>query len=138
MIDFRMAKQLRELKYSYTPGNNPAGEKAYYHCSHCDLELHGEAIGYVGAGSMYANGEHAPCPSCGEENSIERDEDEDVISVATPYEDAIKEELWNRFMENMKMVVKHGEEPILPSNFLGSVEKHRLEFMKIDISDLTK
>ena len=53
-------------------------------------------------------------------------------------EDNIKEEIWNRFMENMKMVVKHGEDPILPSNFLGSVEKHREQFMKIDISDLTK
>lgn len=50
----------------------------------------------------------------------------------------IKEEIWNRFMENMKMQMKPGEEPILPSNFLGSVEKHRLEFMKIDIRDLTK
>ena len=50
----------------------------------------------------------------------------------------IKEEIWNRFMENMKMTVKHGEEPILPSNFLGSVEKHRQQFMKIDITDLTK
>ena len=50
----------------------------------------------------------------------------------------IKEEIWNRFMENMKFVAERGEEPILPSNFLGSVEKHRLEFMKIDISNLTK
>ncbi len=50
----------------------------------------------------------------------------------------IKEEIWNRFMEEMKMVVKHGEEPILPSNFLGSVEKHKVNFMKIVISDLTK
>ena len=50
----------------------------------------------------------------------------------------IKEEIWNRFMENMKMQMKPGEEPILPLNFLGSVEKHKKEFMKIDISDLTK
>ena len=49
-----------------------------------------------------------------------------------------KEEIWNRFMENMKLEVKRGEEPVLPMNFLGSVEKHREQFMKIDISDLTK
>jgi hypothetical protein len=41
-------------------------------------------------------------------------------------------------MENMKLVVKHDQGPILPSNFLGSVEKHRMAFMKIDIKDLTK
>ena len=138
MIDFRMAKQLREMKFSYTLGNNPAGENAYYHCSYCDLELHGDAIGYVGAGSMYANGEHAPCPSCGEENSIERDEDENTISVVPAYDNIVKEEIWNRFMENMKHVVKIGEEPIHVLNFLGSVKKHKVEFMKIDISDLTK
>ena len=55
-----------------------------------------------------------------------------------PDQDNIKEEIWNRFMENMKFVAEHGKEPILPSNFLGSVEKHRLKFMKIDIRDLTK
>lgn len=55
-----------------------------------------------------------------------------------PDQDSIKEEIWNRFMENMKFTVKYGEEPILPSNFLGSVDKHREQFMKIDIRDLTK
>jgi len=53
-------------------------------------------------------------------------------------EDKTKEEIWNRFMENMKHVVKLGEEPIHVLNFLGSVKKHKVEFMKIDISDLTK
>lgn len=53
-------------------------------------------------------------------------------------EDNIKEEIWNRFMENMKHVVKLGEEPIHVLNFLGSVKKHKVEFMKIDIKDLTK
>jgi hypothetical protein len=53
-------------------------------------------------------------------------------------QNVIKEEIWNRFMENMKLEVKRGEEPVLPMNFLGSVEKHREQFMKIDISDLTK
>ena len=53
-------------------------------------------------------------------------------------EDNIKEEIWNRFMENMKFVAEHGEEPILPGNFIGSVAKHKVQFMKIDISDLTK
>jgi hypothetical protein len=55
-----------------------------------------------------------------------------------PDQDTIKQEIWNRFMENMKLVVKHDQGPILPSNFLGSVEKHRMAFMKIDIKDLTK
>jgi hypothetical protein len=53
-------------------------------------------------------------------------------------QNVIKEEIWNRFMENMKLEVKRGEEPVLPMNFLGSVEKHREQFIKIDISDLTK
>lgn len=55
-----------------------------------------------------------------------------------PDQEAIKQEIWDRFMENMKLQLKHGEEPVLPSNFLGSVEKHRQQFMKIDIIDLTK
>jgi len=50
----------------------------------------------------------------------------------------IKEEIWNRFMEKMKFVAVRGEDPILPANFLGSVEKHKEQFMKIDIRDLTK
>lgn len=53
-------------------------------------------------------------------------------------EDDIKEEIWNRFMDNMTHVVKHEDGPIRVLNFLGSVEKHRLQFMKIDIRDLTK
>jgi len=47
-----------------------------------------------------------------------------------------KEEIWNRFMKNMRMQMKPGEEPILPLNFLGSVEKHKEQFMKITIDDL--
>jgi len=130
-------------KYAYARGTNPAGKNAYYYCHHCGIELHGEEIGYVAAGTNYANGEHAKCPSCGEENFVERDEDEDVINLGPVIArdrmyDNIKEEIWNRFLNKMKLVVKHGEEPVLPSNFLGSVEKHRQAFMKIDIRDLTK
>ena len=55
-----------------------------------------------------------------------------------PDQEELKQEIWDRFMENMKFVVKREDGPILPSNFLGSVEKHRLAFMKIDIKDLTK
>jgi len=55
-----------------------------------------------------------------------------------PDQDTIKEEIWNRFMENMKFVAEHGKEPILPKNFIGSAEKHKVQFMKIDIHDLTK
>jgi len=71
----RMEQMLVKMKYAYTygRGGNPAGENAYYHCSHCDLELHGKHVGYVSAGSMYANGEHSKCPRCGEENPTERD-----------------------------------------------------------------
>jgi hypothetical protein len=133
-------------KHAYTPGNNPAGPNANYYCHHCDLDIDGEEVGFVAAGTNYANGEHSPCPRCGEENFVERDENEDEISfgaliaakVCETDEDNIKEEIWNRFMEKMKFVAEHGEEPILPGNFLGSVEKHKVQFMKINIRDLTK
>jgi len=69
----RMEQMLVKMKYAYTYGGNPAGDNAYYHCSHCDLELHGNHVAYVGAGTNYANGEHSKCPRCGEENPTERD-----------------------------------------------------------------
>jgi hypothetical protein len=165
-------------KYAYARGTNPAGKNAYYYCHHCGIELYGEEIGYVAAGTNYANGEHSKCPSCGEENFVERDENEDEINLGPeankaaaarmreaelapatysdiisdggmdpraayeesrrPDADSIKEQIWNRFMENMKIQLKPDEEPVLPGNFLGSVEKHRVQFMKIDITDLTK
>ena len=53
-----------------------------------------------------------------------------------PDPEAIKAEIWERFMEEMKYVFKQGDEPIRPLNFLGSVEKHRAKFMQIDITDL--
>ena len=62
----------------------------------------------------------------------------DYEEARRPDQEALKQEIWDRFMENMKFVVKREDGPILPSNFLGSVEKHRLAFMKIDITDLTK
>lgn len=52
---------------------NFAGEQAYYCCGHCGIELHGEEVCDVAAGDNKANGEFAPCPECGEENSIDRD-----------------------------------------------------------------
>jgi predicted RNA-binding Zn-ribbon protein involved in translation (DUF1610 family) len=55
---------------------NFAGDDAYYHCNSCGLELNGEEVGEVAAGSNYANGEFAPCPECGKENSIDRDNNE--------------------------------------------------------------
>nr|CAS02725.1 putative integron gene cassette protein [uncultured bacterium] len=64
-----------DMKHAYKPGNNPAGEQAYYYCHHCGLELHGDDVGYMAAGSNYANGEFAPCPRCCEENSVHRDDD---------------------------------------------------------------
>ena len=53
-------------------------------------------------------------------------------------EEEIKAEMWERFMEEMKFVMERGDEPIRPLNFLGSVEKHRVKFMQIDIGDLVK
>jgi len=60
-------------KYAYKRGTNPAGPRAYYYCHHCGIELHGDEIGFVAAGPSYANGEHGRCPSCGEENAVDRD-----------------------------------------------------------------
>lgn len=55
---------------------NFAGEKAYYACVGCGLELLGDEVGDVAAGDNYANGEFAPCPKCGVLNSIDRDDEE--------------------------------------------------------------
>lgn len=57
-------------------GGNYAGPNAYYQCSYCDLNLIGDEVSMVAAGSNYANGEHAPCPRCGEENEVDRDDDD--------------------------------------------------------------
>ncbi len=54
---------------------NFAGENAYYSCTKCDVELLGEQVGYVAAGRYCANGEQAPCPECGGENPIDRDDE---------------------------------------------------------------
>ncbi len=53
---------------------NFAGENAYYSCDYCGLEIIGEEVGDVEAGRNCANGEFAPCPTCGEENSVDRDD----------------------------------------------------------------
>lgn len=66
---------LSKMKYAYKAGKNPAGDRAYYSCGHCDLMLVAEEVGYVAAGTTYANGEFSPCPNCGNENSVDRDED---------------------------------------------------------------
>ncbi len=55
---------------------NFAGEDAHYYCDKCGIELNGEEVGNVGAGRFYANGEFAPCPVCGGENSIDRDDED--------------------------------------------------------------
>lgn len=54
---------------------NYAGENAYYYCHYCGIELFSEEVGDVVAGTIYANGEFAPCPECGKENSIDRDDE---------------------------------------------------------------
>lgn len=57
--------------------SNPWSPDATYSCSDCGLEWEGEAIGYIAAGTNYANGEWAPCPNCGHENDIDRGNDDD-------------------------------------------------------------
>jgi len=68
---------LGNLPYAYTLGNNPYTEDSEYYCHSCGLHLHGEEVGYVAYGRNCANGEHSPCPACGEENSVDRNEPED-------------------------------------------------------------
>lgn len=70
-------EDIKKMPHAYTYGNgNPCGDMAHYHCSYCDLELLGEDVRWVAAGNTYANGEFAPCPNCGEENHIDRDEED--------------------------------------------------------------
>ena len=66
---------ISNLPYAYKSGHNCAGEKAYYYCHYCDLDLTGYECRYIAAGPIYANGEQAPCPRCGKENPINRDDD---------------------------------------------------------------
>ncbi len=66
----------KEFKYALHSGTNEAGEKANYYCHHCDLDIHGTDVGFVAAGTRYANGEVSRCPRCGEGNFVEWDEDE--------------------------------------------------------------
>ncbi len=75
-LKVRMKNEPGVGKYANHIGSNPAGKNAYYYCDHCGLELHGEDVCYVAAGNEYANGEHSPCPRCGEENAVERDSTE--------------------------------------------------------------
>jgi rubrerythrin len=70
-----MSIELSKMKYAYKSGNNPAGETAYYYCHECGLELYAEQVGYVVAGTNYANGEFAQCPLCGSENVVHRDQE---------------------------------------------------------------
>ena len=66
-----------KLPYAYTyKQGNPAGKKAHFSCSHCDFELLGEEVKIVAAGTDYADDEWAPCPRCGEENPVERDDEQ--------------------------------------------------------------
>lgn len=63
--------------HGYRAGTNPAGPEAEFRCSDCSLELFGEDVGYVAAGNNYANGEFAPCPRCGKEYQVYRDDEND-------------------------------------------------------------
>jgi hypothetical protein len=68
---------MRDLKYAYKSGKNPWGDNANYHCHYCDLELFGEEVGFVAYGRECANGEFSPCPRCGKENGVNRDDERD-------------------------------------------------------------
>lgn len=57
--------------------SNPWTDEAEYHCGSCGIELDGEMIGLIAAGTNYANGEWAPCPQCGKDNYIDRGEEDD-------------------------------------------------------------
>jgi hypothetical protein len=68
-------KDIKKMPHAYTHSNgNPCGDDADYSCSYCGLHLIGDEVRWVAAGPTYANGEFAPCPNCGEENSIDRDD----------------------------------------------------------------
>lgn len=70
-------RKLAGMKHADRSGQSPAGKDAYYHCDACGLELNGLEVGYVAAGRNLANGEHAPCPKCGSENSVDRNEEDE-------------------------------------------------------------
>ena len=53
---------------------NHVGDNAYYHCGSCGIELNSQEVAYVEAGRNCASGPLAPCPECGSENSIDRDD----------------------------------------------------------------
>ena len=56
------------LPHAYKLGNNPCCDESEYSCDHCGLQLHGDDIGYVGAGwTCGADREWSKCPQCGEE-----------------------------------------------------------------------
>lgn len=68
---------LSNSKHGFHLGTNSAGSNAEYNCSSCDIDLVGSDIGYVAAGNNYANGEFAPCPRCGCENQVYRDDNDE-------------------------------------------------------------
>lgn len=63
---------LAKLPFAYKAGNNPCDDTSYYCCDYCGCELHGKEVGYVAAGTQYADSEDARCPNCWEENSVHR------------------------------------------------------------------
>jgi len=62
--------------YAMKTGSNHWTDESTYSCSRCGLELYGKEIGYIAAGTNYANGEWAPCPNCGHDNYVDRGEDD--------------------------------------------------------------
>lgn len=66
-----------KLPYAYKWGNNPACEESSFHCHDCDLQVFGEDVRFIAYGRNCANGEHSPCPACGEENYVHRAVKED-------------------------------------------------------------
>lgn len=70
---------------------NPAGPEAYYSCNGCGIELNGQEVDCIEAGSNCANGEFSPCPRCRTDNSVDRD-DEDELTLDTLLEDDTDDE----------------------------------------------
>ena len=64
---------------------NLSGDEAYYLCHSFGIELNGDEVGDVVAGRNGANGEFAPCPVCGYENPIDRDNELQHVELGVLY-----------------------------------------------------
>lgn len=68
----RSRHEIGKLPHAYKWGNNPACKESEYNCHECGLQVFGEDVRFIAYGRTCANGEHSPCPACGEENYVHR------------------------------------------------------------------